>query len=697
MAKAQTLQTAFTSGVLNPGLAGRTDTSHYFHGMRQGINVIGVKEGGAKARWGRSHIDDLVGNGRGLAFEFSTDQVYALVFTDLRMYVVKNPETAPAIVTNINGTGNPYLVTPWTLAQVLELDFTQSADTLVIVHPDVKPRTIVRGTTDATWTIAEMVFANLPTFDFNDTSSPTPTDHIVDLAFTFNTGHRYKLELNNFETPEIVYATSSTAVGRTTNERRIKDELLLLPPTGYDDTSITVAWQSGSTYRVTFSGESADAYEPMSGRSTDQADESITCTTQQTGVPRREAVISATRGWPTTVTFAESRLLFWGTKALPQSLLGTVIGGFFPFDFKIGTGLDDQGIFVTVNTDQVNAARAIYAGRHLQLFTSGGEFYSPDRPLSPAPALPRQSRFGCAAGIPPVDVDGATIFVTKDRKTIREYLFLWAEEAYNATSLTVLSSHLVSGINSMAALSSTSDEEDSYVLVTNSDGSGAILNTLRAQDIAAWTEDNTRTGDKLKQVFTVGEAIFYIVERQRNGATVYTLEKADFDTRLDAAKTVTTGLGTITGGFEHLAGETVQVLVDGAPVDDLTVNSAGEITFTNAPTASVEAGYFVPPVIETMPLVVDLGGGPLMGEKKRLVDIRVRVLNTLGLVANGMAIPDKAPGVTQLLTPDTPYTGIRQIEDTGWTEEDLTITLTQTQPLPFHVLALKGKLEVGST
>lgn len=694
MAKSQTLQTAFSSGVLNPGLAGRTDTSHYYQGMRRGLNVIGVKEGGAKARWGRSHIDDLVNDGRGLPFEFSTEEVYALVFTDLRMYVYKNPETAPELVTNINGSGNDYLVTPWTEAQVLAFDFTQSADTLVIVHPDVKPRTIVRGTTEATWTLAEMPFANVPKFDFNDTDSPTPTSHIVDITFnSFSNGHRYKLELNGFETPEIVYSSSDTDA----NARRIKDELLLLPPTGFGDTSITVAYQSGTTYRATFSGESADAYEPMTGRNTDNTAASISTTTQQTGVARREDIISATRGWPISVTFFESRLLFWGTKALPQSLIGTVIGGFFPFDFKIGTGLDDQGIFVTVNTDQVNAARAIYAGRHLQLFTSGGEFYAPDRPLTPAPTLPRQSRFGCATGIKPLDVDGATIFVTKEQKTIREYLFLWAEEAYNATSLSVLSSHLLSGINSLAALTSTSDEEDSYVLVTNTDGTAAILNTLRAQDIAAWTEDRTRTGDKLKQVFTVGEAIFYIVERERSGSTVYTLEKADFDTRLDAAKTVTTGLGLTVSGFEHLAGETVQVLVDGAPVDDRAVSTSGQITLDNVPSSSVEAGYFVPPIVETMPLTVDLGSGPLLGEKKRLVDIRIRVLDTLGIIANGQTIPDKAPGSTQLLTPDTPYTGIRQIEDTGWTEEDLTITLTQNQPLPFHVLALKGKLEIGST
>jgi len=694
MARRQPLQTAFTSGVLNPGLAARTDIQHYYQGMLRGINVVCPKEGGVRARWGRRHIDDVAGNGRLIEFSFNTEQNYALVITDSKIEFFREQTAGAkdyALITDINGGGNDYLAAPWTTAQALELNFTQSADTMIITHPDVEQRQLVRGTDHNLWTLSTLSTVNLPQYDFNDSDSPTPTNHIVTLVFNgFSDGDRYKLELNGFETPEIVFSNTDVDA----NERRIKEELLLLPPTGFADTSISVS-EAASTYTITFSGDSADAYEDMTGRNTDNTGASITLTTTQTGSPRREDPISATRGWPIACTFYESRLLFAGLKSLPQTLLGTVIGGFNPYDFNEGTGLDDQGIFVTVNTDQVNAFRAIYAGRNLQLFTSGGEFYSPDRPLTPAPALPRQSRFGCASAIPPVEVDGATLFVTRDKKTVREYLFLWAEEAYNATSLSVLSSHLFSMISSMAALTSTSDDEDSYVLTINADGTGAILNTLRAQDIAAWTEDNTRSGDKLRQVATVGTDILYLVERERDGQTVYTLEVADYDTRLDAAKTVTSGLGTTTAGFDHLQSETVQVLVDGAPVDDVTVDSSGQITVETAPTTSLEAGYFVPPIVETMPLVVEFGGGPLLGARKRITDIRLRVLNSLGIVANGQLIPDSQPGVSQFATLDEPYTGLLTARELGYTDGDATITLTQEQPLPFHILALAGVLDVG--
>ena len=712
-ARQQTLQTSFTSGVLHPGLAARTDIEHYFQGARRGVNVLFVKEGGARGRWGLDHISDVPAEGRLARFSFNTEQNYLLWIGAGFTRFFRND----ALVTNINGTGNPYLVNTYTLTQALELSYTQSVDTMVLAHQDVAPQTLVRGVDHNLWTQAAATLTNLPKYDFNDGSSPAPTSHVVDITFTgFTVGDRYKLELNDDETPEIVYADSATAAGRSANIRRIREELLALPATGFDESALTVAFTAGTTYRVTFGGDSADAYEPMSGRDTDRTTATIAAATITPGVPRREAVISATRGWPGVVTFYESRLLFGGLASLPQSLLGTVIGGFNPYNFKIGDSLDDQGIFTTLNTNQVNEIRAIYPGRQLQVFTSGGEFYSPDRPITPAVSIPQQSSFGSAAHVAPCEVDGATIFPTRQQKTLREYLYLDREQAYNATSLTVLASHLFKGISSLDAQTSTTDDEQSYVLAVNrggqaagivtrtgivtdgygEDGTAAILSTLRSQDIASWSEMRTRVGDKIRQVCVVGDDIYFLLERQRNGATVWTIEKATFDTRMDAAKYVTTGLGLVVGGFEHLAGETAQVRVDGSPVEDMVVDALGQLTFLEAPLVSVEAGYFCPPILETMPLTVSFGGQPLLGASKSLAEIRISAKDSLGIIANGEPAVTVEPVPEPVSnTPQVPYTGLLKARDTGWTEGDCTITLTQVQPLPFHILALSGILHVG--
>src|SRR5690606_23019156 len=132
-ARDQPLQTSFASGVLSPRLAARTDIEHYWQGASIGRNVLFLKEGGGRGRWGLQHIADVPGDGRLIDFSFNTEQNYLLWAGALQIRFYRDD----AVVTNINGTGNPYLVTTFTLEQCLALDFTQSADTMILVHEDL--------------------------------------------------------------------------------------------------------------------------------------------------------------------------------------------------------------------------------------------------------------------------------------------------------------------------------------------------------------------------------------------------------------------------------------------------------------------------------------------------------------------------------------------------------------------------------
>ena len=122
-------------------------------------------------RYGMEYLAEAEGNGRLETFSFNVEQNYLLAFSNGKMQIFKDG----VLQTNINGTGNDYLVTPWTLAQIEEFDYIQSADTIIITHEDVETRTITRSS-DTNWTIATAPLVNLPQYDFNDGSSPTPAD-----------------------------------------------------------------------------------------------------------------------------------------------------------------------------------------------------------------------------------------------------------------------------------------------------------------------------------------------------------------------------------------------------------------------------------------------------------------------------------------------------------------------------------------
>ena len=173
MARFVTIQTNFTAGEIDPLLRSRIDIASYQNGLETAQNVVCQPQGGITRRNGLRFINALpntgaesAGNGvRLVAFEFSTSDSYMLCFTHNRMHVYKNG----ALITNINGSGNNYLDTTalsLTSAKLANMCWTQSADTLIVVHEDLAPIKIVRGVSDSTWTGSAIAFDSIPKYAF---------------------------------------------------------------------------------------------------------------------------------------------------------------------------------------------------------------------------------------------------------------------------------------------------------------------------------------------------------------------------------------------------------------------------------------------------------------------------------------------------------------------------------------------------
>ena len=162
------IQNDFTSGELDPKLRARTDIAQYKSGLTTAKNVSIQPQGGAKRRDGTKFIAAL-DSGAGTAvrmvsFEFSVSDSYMLVFTPGKMYVFKNG----AQITNINGSGNDFLsVASLTSAILPQMNWVQSADTVIVVHEDLPPTKIVRGASDSTWTASVIEFDHVPQYAFS--------------------------------------------------------------------------------------------------------------------------------------------------------------------------------------------------------------------------------------------------------------------------------------------------------------------------------------------------------------------------------------------------------------------------------------------------------------------------------------------------------------------------------------------------
>lgn len=658
-------------GELDPLLLGRIDIQAYYNGLRKATNVLTIPQGGVKRRPGQEFLGQAFGDGRLENFSFSTEQNYLLVFTDLRMQIYKDG----VLQTNINGSGNDWLDTPWTSEQLKEFDFIQSADTAIITHPNIAPQSITRMS-DTEWNVSGLPLSNIPQFDFNDISSPITTPEIQTITFTdANEGDRYKIALNGLLSEEIVFGGDDS-----TNQEAIRDAVQNLSNTG--NTGVTVATiASLVSYQITLSGDSANDWElltvtPVLTKVTTFSGATVR---DQVGSSRKEDVWSLIRGWPVTCVFHEGRLYFGGSKSRPSTIWGSNVNDFFNFDE--GRGRDDELIDVTLDTDQVNAIRGIFSNRSLQIFTSGAEFYVKESPITPSnvSVIP-QTNLG-SRRVRPVSIDGVTLFAQRTGKVINQFVFLDAIKANQTAAVSSLAPHLINKPVKLVASRGTEETDANYVYILNEDGSLTVFNTLVSEDIQAFT---SWSSGNIKSIAVVSDTLYLLVERVVNSSTVYYVEVESMTNLTDSSIRSNVGGSDTLTGLSHLEGEEVDVKADGAYQGKFTV-TGGEVTITRNADV-IEAGLTYAPFIKTMPLNIGLQNGPNAASKKKILRSAIQLFESNGIIVNGQRLADKTIGVNQFDAPQ-PQTGFKRITLLGWSLE-ADIEITQETPFPMTILSI---------
>ena len=644
MARVAVSQTQFTSGELDPRLAARHDYDGYYKGAETLENVVCLGQGGVKRRGGMKYIDTLTDTAvRFVTFEFNVTQTYLLVFANAKMYVYKDGVKQ----TNLNSSGNDYIATPWNATQIKEMSFTQSADTLIMCHNAHAPRSIVRGGSHTTWTLATITFSYYPTYDFDQ----------------------------NYDSNTFAIGTGWNAIGSSVTVTCNASGKITSDHVGgmFEGNGGVVRIASvGST---TLTGKVLKEF--INANTLDGVDVSL-----------EEPVWSATHGYPNTVTFHESRLWFGNSTTRPQTLWGSVIGEFFSFDR--GVGGDDEALDITLDTDQVNAIYHIVSGRHLQVFTSGGEFYIPESPIKPSEVrISRQTKFGVLKAVKPINVDGATMFIQRNGKQVREFIFTYTEASYVSSEVNLLAPHITNSPVSMASQTGDVENEGNYLFIVNGDGSMGVFITNRAEKVMAWTKYTT-TGDIL-DVAVVEDIVYLYVKRTINSSIVYFVEALDNTYYTDASKQVTQSSSATVSGLTHLNGQSCRVRADSSVMNNATPSS-GAITLSRAAT-NIEVGLNFDVTIKTMPAAVTLQSGPISVKKRRISRVSAQLHESSGLKVNGKAVPNKNLGANVLGQAPESFTGIKTLPVLGYSKT-AQVTVTQTDPLPLTLLGLTIELQV---
>jgi len=404
-----------------------------------------------------------------------------------------------------------------------------------------------------------------------------------------------------------------------------------------------------------------------------------------------EDVWSVTRGWPRTATFHEGRLYFGGSKTRPSTIWGSKVGQFF--DFMPDQAYDDDAVEATLDTNSLNAITDVTSARDLQIFTVGGEFYVPQQglePITPANFFAKAiSRNGSRTGIRVQPLQSGTLYVQRQGKALNEFLFSDTTQAYVSTSISLLSSHLLTGPIEMALRKATSTEETDTLLVLNEDGTFAVYSLLRQQNVVA--PSRFVTDGQFMDVGVDISNIYVVVKRTFNSVDRYFVELFDSTYFTDCA--FKGGVASSATGLPHI-GETLNVILDGAVQADEVVSAGGVVTFDRPSVTDYEVGLPFGVTVKTMPVEPRLQSGVRVSFKKRIVEVNAILYETQHMVVNGNLVPIRAFNTLVLDAPVIPFTGIKQVGGIlGWSET-AQITVTQTLPLKLTLLGLEYKVNL---
>lgn len=656
MTRIVAMQTNFSSGEIDPLLRARVDLDQYKNGAETLTNVVVQPQGGVRRRGGLKYLMEIpsaanpADGTRSVAFEFSVDESYMLVFVNQRMYIFENK----VLITNINGSGNPYLAVSTITSSILStMCWTQSADTLIVTHKDINPIKIVRGGSNATWTASNISFIGIPKYAFtlsltNPAGSITPSATSGSITLTASSGV--------FTSGSVGQYVNGTTQGRA----RIVE---------FSSTTVVSAVTEIPFFSTAAIASGSWEYE--SGY---------------------ENVWSSTKGWPRTCTFHEGRLYFGGSKTRPSTLWGSKVSQFF--DFNPDQAYDDDAVEATLDTNSLNIITDIISGRDLQVFTTGGEFYVPQSGLDPITPtnffVKTVSRNGSREGMRVQTLQSGTIYVQRQGKALNEFLYSDTTLSYVSSSISLLSSHLINDPVELALRKATSTDETDALLMLNGDGTIANYSILRQQNVVA--PSRLTTDGLFKDIGVDLEDIYVVVKRTFNSVDKYYVEYFDTSTFTDC--NFTGGVATTISSLPHI-GKTLNVIADGSVLSDEVVSGGGSITMDRASATSYEVGLPFSITIKTLPVEPRMAVGVRIGFVKRIIEVNAILYQTQHLLVNDNLVPIRTLDTVDILDNGMPeFTGTKTVGGISGYSDDAAITIGQNLPLKLTLLGLEYKLSV---
>jgi hypothetical protein len=679
------VQTSFASGEISERALGRTDLKQYGQAARTLRNFIAHRHGGASKRSGTRYVANTKSNntGRIVKFAYSDDQQYILEFTNLFIRFYRFSGGVPAQLLNAGPPteiGSPYLA-----ADLPSLKFCQSADVLIITHPSYAPYQLARiGVTDtdpASWSLTTIPLIDGPYGSLN-ISATTISSNVVGpgaAVLTASTGI--------FENP--------VATGRWVR--------LLLggPPAVWGWAQIVAPYISATQANVTI----VQAFGAA-------------------GVPtvnwRRSVIYDYANKRPAAASFHQGRLYFASTNIRPSEEWGSNVDNFYTFSPSGADGMvsASHSVDVSIDDDRVNVIRWLLSDKLglIAMNASGQSVYatSQDAALTPTNGtMRRHNVYGCHATARPQRIGPRIVFWQADRK-LRDLGYDYTSDRLEGSDIAILAEHV-----GLPGVVDTAWQEnfEGILWTVLVDGTLAGVTLERDEQVIAWhrhTASGTSAFIESIEVIRNGgvDYLWLLVRRTIGGLTKRMVEvlQPSFDHNtapadawmLDAGLQYSGAPSMVISGMDHLNGEMVSVLGDGAQEPDALV-VAGVVTLTRA-VSKATIGLKVLGQLDTLPLVFVAP----FESRFRPKNVQRLVLTLWRSLGGSLQFLDNTQPVDQAweiiyreadtppLSPPDLFTGNFVQPVSGVHSRDPAFRITHDGAQPFSILAFMAEVNLGA-
>lgn len=544
-------QTQFTTGQISFRIRGRTDIDKYSGALEEIINYRVLPQGPLELRNGTiviNRVKDSTNPPRLLRFIVSTTQSFILEFGDkyLRFYI------SNGLVADSSNPTQPFeLVTPYTLEQIFELQFSQSEFDLIMTHKDVPQQQLTflgAGVDD--WEITEFIASPPPTFEsgfFPDGTLTATAETGLGITFTSTVGNFSGADvgraIEGVDFPGIASIKTFTNVNNVVADILIDfdvgfslDEgewLLDLSPLidlTFNDISrvggiVTVGTSpnTNNVFKDSFIGDyilvndgvlQIITIDPTGSSCECEILKSMSSTDDSGNWTLEKPTWDEIRGFPSTVTQAQQRLLFAASKAQPQTIWPSEVG--IINGFGIGSEPNDS-FEIDVQSNEIATINWMNTARDIIIGTTGGEstINISSTTLSNPPEITQRSAYRSDKQSSVV-IGNEVLFIQIGGRKILTYFFDFSTDTFKADELTFFSEDITkSGIVQIAY----AQEPNKQILAVTKDGTLLSGTFDRLQNVTAFTE--YVTDGKFLSVQTIPEGqndqVWVVVEREVNG------------------------------------------------------------------------------------------------------------------------------------------------------------------------------------